>query len=91
MLNSCVASMDISDLHGVPWFWHYNLWVLTGSSKMKTEWTFLIAPICKSRCKAQTITMHTYIDSAHLGPGHHRHPESHVTVGLVVPFLCVIT
>jgi hypothetical protein len=40
-----------------------NLYVPTGNSEMKVEWTLLAAPICKSRFRAQTIN-HTYPHTA---------------------------
>jgi hypothetical protein len=57
---------------------------LLRTQKVKAEWTFLTADICKSRCEDQTV-MYTHV-LPHSGSRWHRHSNSHVTIGLAVLF-----
>jgi hypothetical protein len=51
---------------------------------MKSEWTLLIVPVCKSSCGAQA-TSRIHILCA-LEPTWHRQSDSHVPLGVAVTF-----
>jgi len=53
---------------------------------MKLQWTFLIAPIYKFMCRAQSVVMYIHVVFQQ-GPRWHTHPCSHVTVSLATSFV----
>lgn len=90
MYEICLASRDLSISmvlsHGC--CATSNLCVSKENTKMEDEWTLLIALICKSTCEARVISL-VHPRSAPVGPRQRRLSDGRITVGLVVPLLCV--